>query len=228
MAVKLVNELIGAEKGKDIFIIGSGRSLDFLPDNFFDGRVVLGVNGAYQHHPVKYNICHHHQVVQDMINQSKDRKFKVITSEFWTCVIHSHLEGWRGYPYSHDETLTGDYYIYKHLNQTYTVIDLSVWDMPDYLVAGGTIVTTAIQFAYRLGARAIWLAGCDGGAIDGEWNRLEYKLKTNPDHFYHTQDQLRIMANKVRSCGVPVVSVNPFIDFGLEGHKFTFTWPPEQ
>jgi hypothetical protein len=214
--VRNVSELTGKHTGEDIYILGSGKSMDYIPKDFWNNRITVGANVTYRNYPVTYCIGHHHQFMQDPI----DKGFTVITSEYATCVLVSNHAGFTG-PYHHADNLHGDYYIYKHLNQSYQRIQLKVFDVPDHLVAGGTIITTAINFAYRLGAKCIWLCGCDGGAIDDEINYSSYENPTNRDHFVNTQAQLREMANHVRGRGIPVMSINPFIDFGLEDHKFT-------
>jgi len=213
---KSIGELKNIHGGKDVFVLGSGKSLDFIPKSFFDGRITIGVNFLFRDYDLTYSMGHHHQVMQEPI----DKGFTVVTSEYATCVLQSGIKGFRG-PYPHYNNLHGEYYYYKHGNQLYGAIDLSYFDKSEHLTAGGTIVTTAIHFAYYLGARTIWLCGVDCGLIDGCINYVEYCNPTNRNHPSGTQRQLAEISNHIRKKGVPVVSINPFVGFNFEGHKFT-------
>lgn len=220
-----IQSLRNSESGKDIYIIGSGKSIDFIPNRFWDDRLAIGVNFTYQRVPCKYSLCHHYCVVQPMIDSGLTT---VVTSEAETCVWQSTHPNWK-HPIRHDDfggtfygdtALRGDYYWYSHDNQGYVDISLKNFDKPGYLTAGGTIVTTAIHFAYFLGARSIILAGVDGGVIDRGMNYDGYPVPTNNDHMANVQPQIDQISNHIRERGVPVLSLNPFTNFTLEGHLF--------
>ena len=231
--------LRGSGNGKDIYIIASGKSLDFIPSSFWENKIIIGVNYALFFFPCKYDLCHHYCVIQPMIDSGKSI---VITSEAETCVLSSSMKGFE-HTIWHDnfdtnevvsivnrlyETkdvykngkLLGDYYWYKHKNQSYTKIDTSVFNTPEYLIAGGSIVTTAIHFAYFLGAKNIILCGVDGGSLDNCVNYSAYPEDTNFGHMRNVDEQIRIISNLIRENGVSVTSVNPFVNFTLENHKF--------
>ena len=223
--IQNVESLRNSEHGKDIFIVGSGKSIDYIPKQFWTDRVVIGVNFTYQRVPCKYTLCHHYCVVQPMIDSGLTT---VVTSEAETCVWQSGHSNWK-HPIRHDDfgmtlygdtALRGDYYWYRHDNQGYTEISLKKFDETGFLTAGVTVVTTAIHFAYLLGARSIVLAGVDGGVIDRDMNYTGYPVPTNGDHMGNVQPQLDKIANHIRSKGVPVMSINPFVNFTLEGHIF--------
>ena len=46
--MKLITELKDKHKGEDIYVIASGKSIDFIDDSFFDGKILIGVNQAYK------------------------------------------------------------------------------------------------------------------------------------------------------------------------------------
>ena len=217
-----ITGLKGTENS-DIYIIGSGSSLDYIPKSFFQDKVTIGVNTVCNHVPCKYTICHHYCVLQPIIDSGETI---VVTSEYESCVLNSCIRGFKG-PYKHDGTyenvpylpLKGTYYYYKHSNQGYESI--KIVDKDGWLTAGGTIVTEAIHFAYFLGAKNIILCGVDGGFIDGKTNVTGYSSPTNSDHMKNVQKQLEQISSWVRGRGVPVMSINPFINFTLEGHHFT-------
>ena len=80
----------------------------------------------------------------------------------------------------------------------------------------------AIHFAAHLGASSIVLCGVDGGMLDDRWNYHGYNngAGTNPMHVRLTQPLLMAVVNALRARGVNVYSLNPFVDFGLEGHVY--------
>ena len=205
--VENVEVLRNAEAGKDIYVIGSGKSLDYFPDSFWEGKIIITVNYAYLKVRCKYGITHHHTLVQGMIDSGRIEN--VITSYEESCIAGFHVHNFGG-----------DYYYYNHPNQTFTVITLHTFDQPGFLTAGGTIVTEAIHLAYLLGAKNIILCAVDGGSLDGEMNFTGDITNTSVFHPQNVAHQLERISNFIRSRGIPVVSILPFINMALEGHKF--------
>lgn len=201
-----IEKLRNAELGHEIYIIGSGKSIDFIPDNFWEGKIVIGVNFVPLRIPCKYLITHHYFVLKSFI----DTDLTIVTSE--------REMGMTSKMY-HSQVLKGDYYYYKHTEQQFTKIDMGAFNRPKHLITGGTIVTSALHFAYLLGAKTIFLAGVDGGMINGQINYDGYPIPTPFCHFNGVNDQLEKIVNKIRE-HIPVVSINPFINFSLEGNKY--------
>ena len=234
--IKNVEILRGSERGKDIYVVGSGSSIDRIPDSFWHGKITVGVNFVFERVPCKYTVCHHYKQLQTIIDT---KKTICITSKADTCIIadgtigigirgtktwwHNDIQPKVKDPKANrplDTYLTGDYYWYKHQNQTFTIIDLSVFDEIGYLTAGGTITTSAIHFAYLLGAKNIFLVGVDGGELDARINFAGDRTPTPLAHMVNVQPQLEEISNFIREKGIPVMSINPFINFTLEGIKF--------
>jgi hypothetical protein len=211
-----VEILRNAEAGKDIYVVGSGKSIDYLPDSFWEGKIVIGVNTVPNRVPCQYLVSHHYKILQPFIDRGK---VKVITSEVEACIFHCTFAGWTRPTYWY-EKLSGDFYVYEHLNQGYVHINLSVFDRPHTLITGGSIVTTALHFAYFLGAKNIVCVGVDGGSLDGEMNYKDYENPTPALHMSNVSHQLEKMANAIRERGIPVMSINPFLNFCNEGHEF--------
>jgi hypothetical protein len=206
MAVLNIKELKGAEIGKDIYIIGSGKSIDHIPASFWEGKTCIGTNFCCERIPCKYGITHHIIAIKSIL----DSGAILIVSEFEMCISSKNRLNFME-----------NYYWFRHPEQTYTQITLNFFDDPEYLTAGGTIVTSALNLAYRLGAKNIILAGVDGGSIDGIINYKDYPLPTNEDHPTNVRNQLEKISNHIRGKGVPVISLNPFLNFTNEGHAFT-------
>ena len=205
--MKNVKYLHNIHKGETIYIIGSGKSMEFINPEFFRDKITIGLNFTYRDFPIKYAMSHHHFVVKKMISTG----LTVITSEHDTCFFAKPIH-----------SFDGIYYYYKHKEQGYTQIDLNVFDDPEYLVAAGSITTTALHCAYRMGASTIIACGIDGGTIDGQMNYAAYCNPTNRDHPSNVTGQIKKMVDAIRNRGTEVYSLNPWINFSLEGH----TWEP--
>jgi hypothetical protein len=201
-----IEQLRNAEQGKEIYIVGSGKSIDFIPDEFWVKKTVIGVNFVPLRVPSKYLITHHYFV----LNSFTYSPLIIVTSEYEMGISEKEM---------HNKRLSGDYFYYHHLEQRFTEVDLSVFDIPEYLITGGTIITSALHFAYMLGASSIVLAGVDGGAINGEINYAGYPTQTPFSHCKAVNNQLELMVSEIRK-HIPVVSLNPFINFNLEGNVY--------
>lgn len=47
----------------DIYVIGSGKSLDFLDKSFFDNKITIGVNQSYQYIQPMYLVRKEHKFI---------------------------------------------------------------------------------------------------------------------------------------------------------------------
>jgi len=200
----------------EIYVIGSGRSLQYIRKDFWKNKITIGINGIYKYYPIMYGITQHTSLIQEMI----DDGVIAISPEF-DMGLYSRPR----------EKIIGEYYVFKHFNNLlydfsekhkgYLDIDLSDFDNPETLVVGG-ITTSAIHLAYRMGATSIILAGIDGGDLDGKRNQDGYPpvIATAYMHTYEMQPQIDLICNEVRKRGVGVYSLNPFNNFRLEGHKY--------
>ena len=199
----------------DVYVLGSGSSLNFVKPSFFRGKIVIGINHIHKFFPVTYGISNHSSVVQGML----DNHVTGVCPE-WDMGVYGRKR----------VNLKGNYFLFKHKNNLlyvfddrhigYKDIDLSDFDNPESLIVGAT-TSSAIHLAYRIGAKNIMLAGIDSGTIDGNVSIGKYpRGATNPQHIIDFEPQLKIVCNHVRGLGVGVYSLNPFINFNLEGHRF--------
>ncbi len=121
------------------------------------------------------------------------------------------------------------FYYFMTLKNTKQDIDLSPIDKPGMLVAGGTTFTSAIHFAYYLGAKNIIICGHDCGTLDEgvnfdgyyneKWSEKQKKLMKNGD-MQIWESQSKKLIDELRRRGANILSLNPFINLGLEGHQY--------
>lgn len=206
--MKKINELKNIHVGRDVYVLGSGPSLNYVSPEFFCGKITVGVNRVYKHFPCIYVVIHHGELGQEVIDWGRT----LIVSETDKCLPGPMLE------------YAGEYYQYKHKPQGYADIDYSYLDSDDGLVVGETTIINAMSFAYFIGARNIILCGVDCGMIDGEANYAGYydrMVKKARSNASGSLPRVIEFARVLRSRGRGVHSLNPFVNFSLEGHTWT-------
>ena len=200
--------------GATIYVVASGASVEFLDPDIFaqPDAIVIAVNEMFRHVPCTYVLMHHHDHAQAAI----DAGCTLVTAE--------HDCGFAAWPHA---DFQGDYYTYRTAENTLSLtptINLSALDREadDELVISPCTVAEAVHFAAHLGARRIVLCGADGGTLDGAWNVRGYNdgAGTNPQHVRLTEPLLLAVVTRLRARGIAVMSLNPFINFGLEGHVY--------
>lgn len=214
MAAKSIRALKGQHAGATIVVVASGRSVDFLPPAIFQHQIIVAVNEMFRHVPSSFVLMHHTEHAQEAI----DAGCHLVTSDR----AYDMPPRWGQPP-----AFRGDYSVYRtagyemSLTPTIDVARLET-RQDDELVVSACTTAEAIQFAAHLGASVIVLCGVDGGSLDGHLNINGYNGggSTNPQHCRLTEPILLAVATHLRARGVAVVSLNPFINFGLEGHIY--------
>lgn len=207
-----ITELKNIHKGSDIWVIASGPSAGLIDPTFFDGKVTIGVNRVWTRFKTGYIVMKESEI----IDQAIDSGATVIASE--------HNCGNTGYAKTKAER---DFYYFRHRNNDIKDVDLSVIGTDEIVVSYSTI-TSAMHVAAYLGAKNIILVGHDCGYIDGKRNFDEYPsamLARVPgfyDRFLGSIEPQSLMVRErlgeVYSCCI--YSLNPFLNFGLEGHVY--------
>ena len=96
----------------------------------------------------------------------------------------------------------------------------------DMIVVSYSTITSAIHIAAYMGATNIIIVGHDCGTLDGNVNIAGYDESPHGAQFYRDfftriEPQTIALRAKLKEIyGCNVYSLNPFINFGLEGHKY--------
>lgn len=225
MDYRSIKEFKDCHKGKDIYVICAGPSSDYVPPRFFTDKIVIGVNNVFKKFPCNYVISKdlkEHPRYTRMVQELKGTDIKLVFSEYHT----GHLSDGKNEP-----DIEGWYF--EHLdNQSADMNDevLSVIGS-DKLVVSRSTVTSGLNLAAYMGAQNIILLGHDCGTIDGELYDPTYTEKdwgsannysSAPKWVGSIETQtiaVKERLKKVYDCDV--LSINPFINFGLEGHRYT-------
>ena len=213
---------------KDIYIYASGKSCDFIDNSFFKNKIVIGVNQSYRRLKPTY-----------LVRKELKLLDKIISNKELSDVIHFVSMGNCGL----GNTQNYDILNSKFKNQNNIVIynhnqnkrEITTLPDGDKLIVSYSTITTAIHLAAYMGAKNIIIVGHDCGLLNGESNfkgyhtkeSLSVAWKKNPQKQYndwlgkienHTISLKKLLKGKY---GCNVLSLNPFINFNLEGNKFT-------
>jgi hypothetical protein len=201
-------------KGETIYVLASGSSLNHINPAFFADKTVVAVNFIGLELGLRdyYMVSHYHL---DAIEVSR------IGPE-QTIIIPEHDQG--GNALAHTTPDGANVWAFPTNQQRYAAFDPdSDWPTePDSLVVGPTSLHMTMHFAAYLGAATIILVGADCGTLDGHENRNGHDRGIGSPWGVWAQSLPRV-ADRLRSMGTDVYSLNPFVNFALEGHSY---WSP--
>lgn len=228
---RTIRPLKDRHRGEDIYVIAAGASCDYIDTTFFKGKHVIGVNKAYKRFRCSYI------VMKEYLGHDNEREMLQsgaipIIAKWYSGNIR---EGQRQL-----NTLfirDNSYYYFDHLENKREKVDLSVIGdhgdrINDKLVVSYSTITTAMHLAAYMGARNIILVGHDCGLLnrkatfdgyygdmktDSPWqNKGDYEAWLN-----QIEAQTLAVREKLKEVyGCNVVSLNPFVNFGLEGNIY--------
>ena len=212
-------------KDKDIYIIASGKSLDFISNDFFLNKITIGINQVYKKFSTTY-------LIRKEINLLK-QIWKDISSNTINFVSVGQFGG--------NNSKNIDFIVKNFKNNKNIVLynhDTNVHDIynlptDNKLIVSYSTITTGIHLAAYMGAKNIILVGHDCGTLNGEpnfegyHNNNTYKIahkEGKKDYIKwlkkienHTIKLKKLVKDKY-SCNI--YSLNPFINFGLEGNVY--------
>jgi hypothetical protein len=205
--VQSISSLESIFFNEDVYVVGGGKSLDYYPESFFDGRRVLAVNQA-------------HRIVQcDFIVRKENGEYYADAP----IIASKHVAG------CNSTTTNEADYIFEHHNNTLDKIEIEgLHPHGSKIIVSWSTITSAIHLAAYMGARCVFLAGHDCATVDG---------KQVADGYYDgvkrlTQEQdysqwLSIIAPQTafvrdwlqNEYKIPLITLSPFIGLKHEGHQ---------
>jgi hypothetical protein len=211
--VKTFWDFEGAHAGETVWVLGSGKTLEFVPSDFFHDKTVVATNKTF-HGRVKQGFS-----VSNHWNEERVDSLWFVTTEVEQVPASDRA----------CEKPTGDRVLFvPSIDQKYDAFSPGDdWPERGRFVVGPTSLHLSLHWAVWLGAKHIVLVGADCGVIDGENNASGYYNETDAassrPHAHHKlwERTLVEMAQKIRTFGVSVHSLNPWVTFNLEGHTWT-------
>ena len=204
----LLEDLRGKHEGETVWVIGSGPSLSFTDPEFFSDKITISINYSAKLHGFvpTYLFSHYHRVVSEALHPDSVG----VTLERDT-VTHQPFRDRPDnvcvYPHAYDSALGTTWDPFKHQ------------PMPGSLVYGSSSLHGGMNLGAFLGAKFLMLVGADCGTIDGNHRIANYPDGDKPWAIYELHN--RKMKQWVKeNYGCDVYSLNPFLNFNLEGHRF--------
>lgn len=212
------DEFENRHAGADIYVLGSGPTLEHIPPAFWRGKLVVTTNHGGTRYleddpPYMVTKYHHHAAAY-----AEEHPGSVI-------VVTRYNTG------NHNEARLedGPYVILDHPHNTCEKWTPEEWPKPGEFLATYSSITTAMHWAAHLGAANIILAGHDCGWIDGTGRVPGYRAASNGGDasdtdsvFWAAFNGQSVLVKEELSAryGCTITSVNPWINLHLEGHTF--------
>lgn len=206
--------------GKTVYVFGSGSSLEYFRPQFFDDKICVATNRVGVEYGLKnYYTCSHH------FEAGEEYPDLGITGPI-ICPDRDTTQ-MNKLPLAD----TKNVFRYVASRQHFENFDTdSHWpESDDTLVVGSSSLHTSLHFAQWAGASTIVLVAADMGTLDGNTNFASYLLRP---HFKHRdtgetdqswadwEPHTRAVVAKIRSLGCELYSLNPFMNWNLEGHMY--------
>jgi hypothetical protein len=197
--------------GATIYVVGSGATLNHLPAGFLEDKIVVCINRSGEALGLDdfYSVTHYHHDAHILADARPDLP-----------VIVPMVEQGIGTPAKTRPTQPNVFFVETN-QQMYSAFNAEEhWPTnEDHLVCGPTSLHMGMHFAAYLGAWFIVLVGADCGVLDDR-DAVDGYAPGDPKPFAVWEEQLPKVSRKIRSMGVGVVSLNPFVSLALEGHRF--------
>ena len=59
-------------KNEDIYVLASGKSVDFIDNSFFENKIIIGINQAYKKIQCQYLVRKESKFIEEIIKKNKD------------------------------------------------------------------------------------------------------------------------------------------------------------
>lgn len=205
----LLTDLKNKHVNETIYIVGSGGSLSFISPNFFDDKLTVAVNFAGRVHGFSptYLFSHYYEDIKKNLDDTSigiTLELDFRTKARWSDAVPNNL---CFTPVSYIEPPGPTWSPY--LNPT----------PEDGLVFGSSSIHGAMHLGAYLGAKYLVLVGVDCGILDGQQRIKDYPQGDTPWAIYESHNR-QLKAWLKEKYDVEVYSLNPFINFNLEGHTF--------
>jgi hypothetical protein len=216
-------------KGKDIYVVASGPSLDYINKSFFDNKITIGINQIYKKVKVNYLVRKEPEMIDEIFKTCDKNTVHFVSKGHHGGMVNKIKLAQFIQKYNKNNNIV----LYNH--------NINKHEMPDVLPKDGLVtsystITTGIHLAAVMGAKNIILVGHDCGTLDNKCNTKNYHTKETisiawkngesdyrkwlPQIESHTI-KLKGILKKNFKC--EMYSLNPFINFNLEGHKYSKT-----
>ena len=206
-----LGDLRDRHKGETVWVLGSGPSLNHIEPGFFSGKTVISTNFSADSIGVfpDYMFSHYHQ-----------HAFTLHTKSGVVVTLRKDTLSQQEWAWDYLENLV-------MVEQDSYAPPGSAWHpfdrnppRDDSLAYGSSSLHGAMHLGAHLGADNIILVGADCGTIDDAHRVGTYPIDGHKPWALYEKHHRLMKSWLVEKYGVNVYSLNPFINFNLEGHRF--------
>jgi hypothetical protein len=207
-------------KGKDVYVLGSGGSLNFIDPKFFYKKITVCVNEVGETYlpTTKYVVTKYHPEAIKFAQQMPN-----------TNVVVS--RGSLGGPHYAALPVLNNLYTFDHnTNRDAATSVVADWPLEDgSLYVSWSSITSAMHFGAYLGAKNIIMVAHDCGELDDKswvdgyvydtWDETKVEEAKERNKKFEIQS-IAVKGKLKQLYGCNVYSLNPFINYNLEGVKY--------
>jgi hypothetical protein len=215
----MVSELYGRHAGADIFIVGTGASMRVFPLSLLEGRITIGLNMAWKLCPVTYCLTTRPELnISEFLGEGARpeivwiTKHDKLTSDEQRAFVRRHAE--RFYYFRSDgqkNPLPKD-----QPSIAGRIVDWARRPTGDYLYLWTSVSQTAANLAANLGAKNVFLVGCDNCALAGNHHAHQqhtfWKGESPDVRYAQYEEGLVEVRAALREQGVNLVNLTPFVN----------------
>ena len=207
-------------KNKDVYVLGSGASLNFIDPKFFHKKITVCVNEVGETYlpTTKYVVTKYHPEAIKFAQQMPN--VNVVVSR-----------GSLGGPHYAALPALKNLYTFDHnINRDASTSVVADWLLEDgSLYVSWSSITSAMHFGAYLGAKNIIMVAHDCGELDDKswvdgyvydtWDKTKVEEAKERNKQFEIQS-IAVKGKLKQLYGCNVYSLNPFINYNLEGTKY--------
>ena len=216
---KKIDELKNIHNDKDIWVIAAGASMNYINPSFFENKITVGVNRVCKNFKCDYVVAKDGRGFKKILS-SLSQNSKLVLSKHESGNLHQTIN-----------RVEFEHFIFEHpAKPNEDPILECIKKESSQIVVSYSTITSAIHFAAFLGAKNIIICGHDCGTIDGNSTIKDYYSEIRPhqgtDAGYvnwlsKIENHTVAVSSRIQSeYGCNIHSLNPFINFSLEGHIY--------
>lgn len=214
--------------GQDIYILGTGASVRVFPLDMLQGRIVIGLNMAWKLWPVNFGITMRPELnIPEFMNEGDHPSIQWITkpnkltSPEQVDFVTRNAD--RFYAFRTDGkkcNLPKD-----QPSEAGRILDWVRQPTGQFLYLWSSISQSAMNLAANMGAKNVFLIGCDNSALGGNHHahaQHTFWKGEDPNIRYRQYEQgCHEVRLALRDRGVNVVSLTPFMSLSDADRQFT-------
>lgn len=226
--MRSISQLYNVHPGSDIYIVGTGTSLRVFPLELLKDKITIGLNQSWKVVDTTYAITMMPKLnIPEFIEEESQRpgiqwitKPSKVKAQCSSEEIQYADEQFFGFENNGGTSFTG----LDEPSETGRVLDWVRSPHSDKLYLWTSISQSAMNLAANMGARNIYLIGCDNAALgENHHAHMQHTMWKGEDpsirylQYYEGVSEVR---NTLRTRGVNVVSLTPFVK--LDGAELDF------